>query len=564
MANPERPNGMMRRRPMLSLLALAGAWLAPLPLDAEPAPQPPAAQQGSSAIIYTFRGIQTSDLAWLRQAAEQGFPAAQMALARHYRLGSGVERDLAMQSAWLGRAAEKQFPWAAYELGRIYETGEGVLADDAIARNWYRRAANMELIPAMKRLAELKDGEDSGQAWKKRYDLAAALDVKYIGLLKSIQTGPISDEAAYTELASLSQAGHRRAGLDMALRQISGRGTAKNVESGLNKLEESEKSGNSAASLHLGELFLAGKEIERDTSRAVTHLRKAVDGNQLKAMTLLARLYELGSGLPQDMDSAVMLYRLAGEQGENSAQYRLGYLSEHGNVIPKDMDKALAWYKLAAQNNNQHAKDALRRLGVSLPAAPAAATGPATGPAVPSLKSKALSLSFDSVCKGLSTEERILVETSFKEEATKQGKSADSLLGEARSATAGKSCDAQAAKIMRAGLAASLRPRYQEFKSKDAEAKIWASLMPAQLINRRCGFFGEEAARQLDRFASQLDQRIQSRVKSDPAMSTAIGMAEEEFANLANKSACDAKARQQVESALKFANSAAKKGAKEY
>ncbi|MBF0268733.1 MAG: SEL1-like repeat protein [Alphaproteobacteria bacterium] len=564
MANPDRPYGKMRRQPLLALLALAGAWLAALPLGAQPAPQPPVTQLGSAAIIYTFRGIQTSDITWVRQAAEQGFPAAQMALARHYRLGNGVERDLALQSAWLSRAAEKQFPWAAYELGRVYETGEGVLADDAIARNWYRRAANLELIPAMKRLAELKDGEDGGQAWKKRYDLAAALDVKYIGLLKSIQASQISDEAAYAELAVLSQAGHRRAGLDMALRQISGRGTAKNVEAGLNKLEESEKSGHAAASLHLGELFLAGKEIERDTNRAVTHLRKAVEGNQVKAMTLLGRLYELGSGLAQDMDSALMLYRMAGEQGESSAQYRLGYLAEQGNAMPKDMDKAQAWYKLAAQGNNQNAKDALRRLGVSLPATAGATAAPDGAAPASSLKSKALSLSVDSVCKGLSGEERSLVEASFKEEAAKLGKSADGLLGEARSAAAGKSCDEQAAKIMRAGLAATLRPRYQEFKAKDAEAKIWASLMPAQLINRRCRFFGAEAASQLDRFASQLDQRIQSRVKSDPAMSTAIGMAEEEFANMANKSACDAKARQQVEGALKFANGAAKKGAKEY
>jgi TPR repeat protein len=44
---------------------------------------------------------------WYRAAAEQGLAAAQSALGDSYRLGQGVEKDMAEAVKWQGKAAEQ-------------------------------------------------------------------------------------------------------------------------------------------------------------------------------------------------------------------------------------------------------------------------------------------------------------------------------------------------------------------------------------------------------------------------------------------------------------------------
>ena len=79
----------------------------------------------------------------LRPKAQAGDPEAQFAVAEHYRLGLGVEANLAASSVWYRKAAEQVHADAAFALGRLYEAGRGVRRDYGEAALWYGVAADL-------------------------------------------------------------------------------------------------------------------------------------------------------------------------------------------------------------------------------------------------------------------------------------------------------------------------------------------------------------------------------------------------------------------------------------
>jgi len=65
----------------------------------------------------------------LRVVAQQGDASAQLALAKKYRDGDGVERDDVEAASWLQQAARLGNADAQYELGNAYADGRGVDRD---------------------------------------------------------------------------------------------------------------------------------------------------------------------------------------------------------------------------------------------------------------------------------------------------------------------------------------------------------------------------------------------------------------------------------------------------
>jgi peptidoglycan hydrolase-like protein with peptidoglycan-binding domain len=102
------------------------------------------------------RRDEPAEVAQLRQAAEQGDAAAQVALGFRYERGQGVTRDEAEAVRWYRMAAEQGYATAQYNLGRMYANGRGGLAkDDAEAVRWFRKAAeqgNADAAAALSRL----------------------------------------------------------------------------------------------------------------------------------------------------------------------------------------------------------------------------------------------------------------------------------------------------------------------------------------------------------------------------------------------------------------------------
>ena len=79
---------------------------------------------------------------WWREAANQGYAAAEYGLGSLYDLGHGVVQDHTMAIRWWRKAAAQGFSPAERNLAIAYGRGEGVLQDYATAVQWWRKAAD--------------------------------------------------------------------------------------------------------------------------------------------------------------------------------------------------------------------------------------------------------------------------------------------------------------------------------------------------------------------------------------------------------------------------------------
>jgi TPR repeat protein len=85
---------------------------------------------------------------WYRQAAEQGYIAAQFALGSMYAKGKGVAQNYTEAAKWFRHAAEQGDARAQFNLGVMYDKGKGVAQNYTEAAKWYRQAAEQGNAPA--------------------------------------------------------------------------------------------------------------------------------------------------------------------------------------------------------------------------------------------------------------------------------------------------------------------------------------------------------------------------------------------------------------------------------
>ena len=96
----------------------------------------------------------------LRQAAAQGDPKAQYAVALRYLDLNPTNFTAAAR--WLGYAASAGLAPAQYRLATMYERGQGVTKDVGRARSWYGAAAEKGNVKAMHNLAVSESGREGG------------------------------------------------------------------------------------------------------------------------------------------------------------------------------------------------------------------------------------------------------------------------------------------------------------------------------------------------------------------------------------------------------------------
>jgi hypothetical protein len=73
---------------------------------------------------------------WYRQAAKQGYAAAQTNLGSTYEFGQGVPADMKQAVQWYRRAAEQGEGTSCANLARAYAEGHGVDQDPRLAYFW--------------------------------------------------------------------------------------------------------------------------------------------------------------------------------------------------------------------------------------------------------------------------------------------------------------------------------------------------------------------------------------------------------------------------------------------
>jgi TPR repeat protein len=94
-----------------------------------------------SEFARLLSGDQAEAARWVRAAAVQGSPAAQLRLGRLLLEGTGVRKDADAALRWFMTAARDNDVEAMNMVGRCHENGWGVAVDMQAAATWYRRAA---------------------------------------------------------------------------------------------------------------------------------------------------------------------------------------------------------------------------------------------------------------------------------------------------------------------------------------------------------------------------------------------------------------------------------------
>jgi len=200
----------------------------------------------------------------LRRAAEKGEARGQYGLGNAYRLGEGVEKDLAEANKWYRLAAEQNLPKAWLRQGHMYRLGNGVEKDLAEAAKWYRRCAER----VVKR--SWADGRD--YAYSQGEDLLEEAFLCDQQADDDCETG--SDE--YNDL---------KAGAARSYRLAAG-----------------------VALCNLGEHYRLGQGLEKDLVEAVRFYRLAAELGEDSARLNLGDAYRLGEGVEKDLAEAIKWY----------------------------------------------------------------------------------------------------------------------------------------------------------------------------------------------------------------------------------------------------------------
>lgn len=259
----------------------------------------------------------------LKRSAEQRNPAAQVALAKRFRTGQGVDKDLEKYVYWLGEAAKRDYAEAQFLLGK--ELYNGHICQKNVS------SALLYLVQAVK--------NDSIDA------MCFILSNVEIGALKTLDLKNIEnyllerkEELLSSQLVELSEY-FEKYDLTQSLE--------------LAKLAY-VRDAKSAWQYYVALLNKVGSYESKAIALKVTK-DIATAGNVI-ACLLLAKRYEYQATTKNDMLIALYWYRMAAESGEVEAQLHLGEIYENGELVKQDIDNAIYWYRVAAYNGSQYAK----------------------------------------------------------------------------------------------------------------------------------------------------------------------------------------------------------------
>ena len=106
------------------------------------------------AAYYTGKGGLTRNYAkaleWLRKAAAQGHPHAQVQIGTMYNDGKGVPQDYVKAVEWFRKGAKQGEMMGQMRLGTSYYLGQGVPQDFVKAHMWSNLSAAQGFKPAIK------------------------------------------------------------------------------------------------------------------------------------------------------------------------------------------------------------------------------------------------------------------------------------------------------------------------------------------------------------------------------------------------------------------------------
>lgn len=318
-----------------------------------------------------------SPAGWYRQAADQGYPPAEVALARLYETGRGgvaADADAALRLYW--SAATKGHPAAAFKVGwhlaqqadnptgflraarfftvarksgnpdgafglsRLYRDGRGLPKDVDLASALLREAAEGGSVLAQEELAEALESGGELQGKEPEWGLREAV-------------------IWYRRAADRGAAG---AAFRLGRMLLTGRGTDIDGTEGIRRMRQAADAGLADAQLSLGSALQNGAGVAANPAEALQWYRKAAEQGHPEAEAALAKSLAEGIGTHPNPTEAGRWYRKVAERGDRDAQLWLGDWYAEGKDIAQDLVEAASWYRRAAERGDAAAQRKLARL----------------------------------------------------------------------------------------------------------------------------------------------------------------------------------------------------------
>jgi enhanced entry protein EnhC len=246
---------------------------------------------------------------------------------------------------------------ADYYLGRIYLYGYGQLKNTQLAMRYFTQSAQKGYLPSILILAKFylfqeKNPQQAVVWFKKAASIGdlnsqmfmAAAYLYGIGVKKN-------KEAATSYYIDAAKNGNSIAQYTLAENFINSR-NASNNKLGLIWLNKSANNANPQALTKLGELYGLGKGVEKDVNKGINLLNQAVDQGYAPAMVKLGEI-----ALAQNQkDEAVQWFTKAGNSQSNTAYLDLAAVYLNSKNAVYDPKTAFMWTLKAAQNGSIEGK----------------------------------------------------------------------------------------------------------------------------------------------------------------------------------------------------------------
>lgn len=310
---------------------------------------------------------------WWEKTAEAGDVASMLLLARLYegQMGFAESVDIKKSAAYYLNAAEKGNPAAMVAVGsRLLNNSDEAARDEKKGREWLQKAIAEKEFSAHLVLGDFEENikNDPGAALPhyergkdaKQLDCTLRAAEFYLtgrGTEKDVDRG-------LNLLKSAAEEGSGHAHFRLAVHEMNN--DQPEVLKGYGHLVTAANTGIVEAQNELGLFYLSGALATADISAAISWFTRAAQAGFAAAQNNLAALHERGAGVPQNFANAGRLYEMASNQGHPSATLALARLYAAGAGTEKNLERAWALATLAGEVGEENAKEIIEEIAKSM------------------------------------------------------------------------------------------------------------------------------------------------------------------------------------------------------
>ncbi len=317
-------------------------------------------------ILLSFKeDLALKEVTWLNEQYKIGNPYATLELAKRYRNGTGVSKDVT-------KAADLLQEYAYAEdyrmLGEMYFNGELGTADTQQAEKYFSKAKELGDLEAEVFIANfyfmgINRGIDYNMAFILYKELADKIPheklphcVKAnIGLCYKYGYGC---EVSYKEAVYwLDQVKHEEDFSKYLLADIyvTDPAYSHKVEEGISYLEVLVEKRNAFAMAKLGALYFLGLHVETNYERACLLLEQTSEQGQVEAHYYLALMNVLKCTKKSDTEEAFVHMEYAADKGYVPAMRDLALMYQYGIGVGKNINQAKIWFDKATHGGDAYA-----------------------------------------------------------------------------------------------------------------------------------------------------------------------------------------------------------------